>query len=141
MLRVVNALAAASIAFFVSDQPISGITPGSSLVAGSDSESRRVVFLHEVMMRERRTRNDNLVLLHVVNALAAASIASFVSDQPISGIIPGSSLVARSDSESRRVIFLHEVMMRERRTRNDNLVAGLCAQPFPIDKRLKSNQT
>lgn len=82
-----------------------------------------------------------MVLLHVVNALAAASIASFVSDRPISGIVPSSSLVAGSDSESGRVVFLHEVMMQERRTRNDNLVAGLCVQPFPIDKRLKFNQT
>ena len=35
-----------------------------------------------------------VVLLHVVNALAAASIASFVLDRPISGIVPSSSLVA-----------------------------------------------
>lgn len=37
-----------------------------------------------------------VVLLHVLNAVAAASMASFVSARPISGIVPSSSSVAGS---------------------------------------------
>jgi hypothetical protein len=104
----------------------------------NDAQQGRVQCVHAV---DSHGPTFAVVLLHVLNALAAASMASFVSDRPISGIVPSSSSVAGSDSESERVVLQHEVMMRETRTRNNNLVAGLCIQPFPIDKRLKFNQT
>lgn len=52
-------------------------------------------------MRQMGLRTFAVVLLHVLNALEAASIASFVSDMPISGTVPSSFSVAGSKSWNR----------------------------------------
>ena len=67
-------------------------------------------------------------------------MASTVSERPISGTVPSSSLVAGSDETKFNIYNYWQVYRWQRLTKDLNRLSVLCIDPFPINESLEFDQ-